>query len=108
MSHRIEKFSSTLKQCLGEILVNQIQDPKLQLTSVSEVKVSPDLKRAEVYVSSPEQDMETVMRHLNRARGYFKKQLPGKMSLKYVPELEFRELQTLNTNPNTSEPENQE
>ena len=91
MSHRIERFSSTLKQCLGDILVNNIQDPTLQFLSISEVSVNPDLKRAKIYISSPGQDPEIVLRHLHRAKGYFKKQLPVKMSLKYIPELEFKE-----------------
>jgi len=89
MSHRIARYTSTLKHCLGEILLHEINDPDLMLVTISEVSVSPDLKRARVLVSSPQRDIDRVLHGLERAKGFIKARLPHKMSLRFVPELIF-------------------
>lgn len=89
MSHRIERFASTLKHSLGDILMNEMANPELQFLSIADVLVSPDLKRAKVYISVPGDNINQVIVTLAKAKGYIKKKLPQKMALKYVPELIF-------------------
>jgi ribosome-binding factor A len=89
MSIRKQRFISTLKHCLGDIILNEIRNPELQLISISEVKISNDLKRAWIYVSSPTHEADDIIKELNNAKGFIKKRLPKKMSLRYVPDLEF-------------------
>ena len=36
---------------ISELLVRELKDPRIGLTTVTEVKMSPDLKQARVYVS---------------------------------------------------------
>lgn len=90
MSIRKQRFLSTLKHSLGDIMLNEIQNPELQLISISEVKISNDLKKAWIYVSSPTHDIDDIIQKLNKAKGFIKRRLPEKMSLRYVPELEFQ------------------
>ncbi|KAF5433504.1 ribosome-binding factor A [Candidatus Methanophagaceae archaeon] len=85
MTYRKQRFISTLKQSLGDILLNEIHNPELQFISISEVSISNDLKKARIYVSSPTQNIENIIEQLNKAKGFIKKRLPEKMSLKYVP-----------------------
>jgi len=89
MSFRIEKFSSTLKHCIGDILLNEIDDPKLKLVTLLEVDMSKDLKTAKVYVSSTNLDCDDFLAHLNNAKGLIKRSIAKKMYLKYVPEIIF-------------------
>ena len=96
MSHRIGRFSSTLKQNLADIIINDINNPHLKSISITEVIVSPDLKKARVYVScatgdDPKggHDINDLIRQLTRARGFIKRNLAQRMYLKYVPELFF-------------------
>jgi len=89
MSHRIERFTSTLRHCLGEILLNEIDNPELQLLSIAEVLVSPDLKSAKIFISTPGNNIDQLVMKLTKAKGFIKKKLPQKMALKYVPELIF-------------------
>lgn len=90
MSHRIERFSSTLKQSLADILMNDVNNPHLKAVSITAVRVSPDLKKARVYVtSSSGEKMEDIIMHLDRARGFIKRTLAQRMYLKYVPEFFF-------------------
>lgn len=102
MSHRKERFTSTLRQCLADILVKDMNDPLLKSVFISEVIVSPDLKKAKVFVSSSpvpgfgdengskaESDLDQLVPRLTNAKGFIKRALAGRMYLKYIPELMF-------------------
>jgi ribosome-binding factor A len=89
MSHRVERFSSTLKQCIADILMNEMNNPKLKNVVISDVIVSDDLKKARVFVSSTAGDVDGVLAGLEKARGFIKRSLGKRMYLKYVPELFF-------------------
>ncbi len=93
MSHRIERFSSTLQHSLADILLNDVNDPHLKSVSITEVLVSPDLKKARVFVShaagSEQEDPGELLGRLERAKGFIKRTLARRMYLKYVPELFF-------------------
>jgi ribosome-binding factor A len=89
MPFRIERFSSTLKHCVGDILLNEINNPRLKLITILEVNVSKDLKKARIYVSSTNTDYDDFLVQLNKTKGLIKKLLAKKMYLKYVPEITF-------------------
>jgi len=93
MSHRKERFTSTLKQCLAEILMIEMGNPLFRSVSIIDVLVSPDLKKARVFVSlnliSDTDERETLATKLIKAKGFIKHLLNQKMYLKYIPELEF-------------------
>lgn len=102
MSHRKERFSSTLKQCLAEILIKDMNDPLLKSVFVYDVIVSPDLKKAKVFVSlspipgfaddidsNPESELDQLIPRLTNAKGFIKRALAERMYLKYIPELMF-------------------
>jgi ribosome-binding factor A len=102
MSHRMERFSSTLRQCLADILIKDMNDPLLKSVFISDVIVSPDLKKAKVFVSTspapgfadntdsdPESDLDQLVPRLTNAKGFIKRALAGRMYLKYIPELMF-------------------
>lgn len=91
MSHRIERFASTLKQCLADILLNEAGNPHLKSVIITDIIVNPDLKKARVYitVSGGGDTIESVTHQLDQAKGYIKKLLAQKMYLRYIPELIF-------------------
>ncbi|MCK4835250.1 MAG: 30S ribosome-binding factor RbfA [Candidatus Aminicenantes bacterium] len=90
MPYRIQRFSSTLKHSLGEILLNELSNPEFRFISISEVSLSNDLKKARVFISSPNDNIDEILIQLKKAKGFIKKLLPEKMKLKYIPELEFQ------------------
>jgi len=89
MSYRVERFSSTLKQHLADILSTEIENPHLRTVSIYDVVVSPDLKKARIYVSSLKLAPDDLVQKLTQARGFIKKILADRMYLKYMPELIF-------------------
>ena len=57
--------------------------------TVTEVRVSPDLRNATVFVLPLEGEAEPMVAGLNRAAGYLRGQLGRAVQLKYLPALNF-------------------
>ncbi|GEM_PF-1443994 len=91
MSHRIERFSSTLRHCLAEILMNETNNPLFKSAVITEVITDADLRRARIFVSSPLDNLDNIVTQLMKASGFIKRSLAKRMILKYVPELVFLE-----------------
>lgn len=89
MSHRTEKFASTLKQSLAEILMFESDNPDFKSVSITHVSVTGDLKSAKILVSSYSTDPDGLIDELAKAAGYLKRMLARKMYMKYIPELAF-------------------
>ena len=72
-----------------------IRDPLIENTviSISEVRMSPDLKIATAYIAPlGDIDHAAVVAALNRSRGYIRKRVtPALRQLKYMPDLRFRD-----------------
>jgi len=91
MSYRLEKFASTLRQALGEILNRDSLNPDFKFVSIVEVRLGPDLKKATVFITCPPGDTDHILEQLNRSQGLIKRQLDRKMILRHMPELQFVE-----------------
>jgi ribosome-binding factor A len=89
MSYRLEKFASTMKQALGEILVEDSLNPDFKFVTISRISLSSDLKKADIFISSPLQALDDVLQQLHHSQGFIKRQLAKKMILRYMPELKF-------------------
>ncbi len=89
MSHRIERFASTLKHCIADILVNEMGNPILRNVVISDVVVEHDLRKAKIYVSSPIDDLDEIVVQLTKAKGIIKRSVGKRMYLKYIPDLLF-------------------
>lgn len=68
------------------------RDPDLSGVSitVTEVRISPDLRNATAYVTPlGGRDMKKVVAALNRASGYFRREIAREVQLRVVPEIDF-------------------
>jgi len=92
MHYRHLRVAELIKEALGVILLEDIRDPDLQgLITISEVEVTPDLKRARVYyrVHGEDEEWARAERGFKRARKYIRHLLGEHVFLKYIPEIDF-------------------
>lgn len=91
MSRRIDRVEEACKEELSEILQREVKDPRVGFVTITKVKVTPDLRRARVYVSmmEEEEEAENTLAGLESARGYLRSHLGKHLRLKFLPELEF-------------------
>jgi ribosome-binding factor A len=92
-SRRIARINELLRDELAELLKREINDEAITgvLLSITNVETSPDLHTAHVYYSvygTDEEKAETG-KHLTKAAGFLRRQLMGRLDLRYTPHLEF-------------------
>lgn len=87
---RSQRMAEQLRRELAEIVRDEIKDPRMGFTSFTEVRMSRDLSHAVIYCSvlNPEQQDETV-EILNRAVGFFRKEIARRIRARIVPTLKF-------------------
>ena len=92
-SQRQLRVGELLRHALTEILDRGIvRDPDLAgvAITVSEIRVSPDLRNATAYVMPLGGiDCDIVVEALRRAAPFLRRNLAGKLTMKYVPNLLF-------------------
>jgi ribosome-binding factor A len=92
-SQRQLRVGEMLRHALTQVLLEaHIHDPELAERSitVTEVRLSPDLKNATVYVMPLGGDAAaTVLPALRRAAAFLRGQLARQVELRYTPRLQF-------------------
>lgn len=88
---RQQRVTELLFEELSIMVANELDDPKLSLVTVTSVNVSRDLKNAKVYVNHQSEDVahQNVLKGLQRAAPYLRRQLAERCGLRIVPELSF-------------------
>jgi len=91
MTRRQARVADLIKAEIANLLIKEIRDPHLGFTSVTRVRMSPDLRYANVYVSvyGNEEERTESMEALRRARGYIRRLVNRQLRLRYSPEIRF-------------------
>ncbi|MDE2562596.1 MAG: 30S ribosome-binding factor RbfA [Sphingomonadales bacterium] len=92
-SVRLLKVGEQVRHVLSELLTRQeVHDETLSAHSVSvtEVRMSPDLRHASVYVKPLlGADEEDVLKALRTHTAYFQREVAGRLKLKYAAKIRF-------------------
>ncbi|MDD2388716.1 MAG: 30S ribosome-binding factor RbfA [Desulfobacterales bacterium] len=88
---RSDRVGVLIQQVLSDILRKGIQDPRLDLTTISAVKMSRDLRTAKIYfvTSGGDEKREAAEQAFQHALGFIKRSLASQLNLRYMPELKF-------------------
>ncbi|MHB8620345.1 MAG: 30S ribosome-binding factor RbfA [Chloroflexota bacterium] len=93
MSRRVERVQSLIRHELGQILQQDVKDPRIDgLVSIIAVEVTPDLRLARVFLSiygTKEQEKE-ALGALKSAQPFLRRELGSRLDLRYAPELDLR------------------
>jgi len=97
MSIRTERVASVIKERIGAILVHDYNNPSYGFITVTDVKMTPDLKIAKVYVSvfGSEQVKAKAMKMLEGEKQHIRGLVASHVQLKFAPALQFYLDQTL-------------
>lgn len=91
MSIRTERVASLIKEEIGAILVREYGDQTSGLTTVTDVRMSGDLKNAKVYFSilGAQAMREHTMQMLESERSRIRSLVGSRLRLKFTPALQF-------------------
>ena len=85
------RVAEMLQHELATMITFDLRDPRLAFVSVTRVQVSPDLRHANVYISSldGEESAAETLAAVRNASGFLRRELGSRTNLRYVPELAF-------------------
>ena len=92
-SHRPDRVGEQIRDELSALLSRgAVHDPGIGFITLTRVKVSPDLQQARVFYTSLGDDKarKETTKALARATPFLRRQIGAVLSLRRVPELEFR------------------
>lgn len=90
MAYRIDKLEHLLKEEVSMVFLHKLHDPALGLITVTNVKLSPDLKIAKIYISVFEREKrDGVIEKIRDRTGFIRTELAHRIRIKFIPELKF-------------------
>lgn len=90
---RIRRVNEAVREVLAEHL-HDLKDPRIGFVTVTDVRTSNDLKRAEVFYTVLPDDTETreaTVAGLGSATPLLRRELGAQLRLRHVPDLQFVE-----------------
>lgn len=88
---RAERVGGLIQQILSDLLRRDVNDPRLQMATISRVSVTKDLRLARIYFATAggKASSADTAQGFRSAAGFIKRRLGPQLGLRYMPELEF-------------------
>jgi ribosome-binding factor A len=94
MNRRLERLNDQIQEELGNIILFEVRDPRLEgrLVSITNVDVSPDLFNARVSVSvmGTAKEQDEALKALTAAASFFHRELKARLEIRRIPFIEFK------------------
>ena len=91
MMRRPERLAETLREEIAEVVGFELDDPRVEMVTVTDVSVSDDLRDAKVYVliDGNEDEITAALKALQRASVFVRQQVAMNLSMRFAPHLHF-------------------
>jgi ribosome-binding factor A len=88
---RPERLAEQIKEEVSLIIAGEVEDPRVGSVTVTDAKLSADLRHAKVYVSviGTENEVKGSLAALRHASGFIRAQLGAVLRMRHTPELHF-------------------
>ncbi len=88
---RSQRIASQMQRELAQLIQFEVKDPRVGLVTVSGVDVSRDFSYAKVYVTvmGDAADIDEMVKALNNAAGFLRRELRKSLTMRSVPQLQF-------------------
>jgi|YNPNPStandDraft_1061719.scaffolds.fasta_scaffold28885_3 ribosome-binding factor A len=92
-----QRVAEQIQEILSRLIQLEVRDPRLQGLTIMDVEIDRELMYATVYVNSllGEEMRGEVMKGLQAATGFLRRELAAQVHLRHTPELRFRWDETL-------------
>ena len=88
---RPQRLGEQIRAEISALLVSEVKDPRIGFATVTDVRVTPDLCQAWVYISvlGSAEEQEQTLAGFRAAHSYIRRELAHRLSLRRMPELAF-------------------
>ena len=91
---RSDRIADLIKVEISKVLSHEVKDPRVQGITVLNVLLTPDMKKADIFISNSnsfnEIDSEEVKIGLEKAKGFIRRKLSRNLNLRRTPEIFFK------------------
>ncbi len=96
-TRRQRQVAELIHQEISLLIQRQVRDPRLGFVTVTDVDVTQDLRQATIYVSvmGDDDEVKQTLAGLESAAGFFRHELGSTLTLRFIPELLFRQDKSL-------------
>ncbi len=86
------KIAERIREELSELLVRNVEDPRLNGITITDVEVDRELAYANIYISAVEGSSRSaeILAGLDHAQGFLRSELAHRIELRVFPRLRFR------------------
>ena len=88
---RLQRIADRIRQELSDMLIRELNDPRLKFVNVTDVKVDKEFAYADIFVSALEgvQRSTEILEGLESASGFIRRTLANRVELRVFPRLRF-------------------
>jgi ribosome-binding factor A len=88
---RPERLGESLKIEISEVVGFELNDPRLEMVTVTDVEVASDLRDAKVYVliRGTQEEVDKALKTLRHAATYVRQQVAMNLDLRHAPHIHF-------------------
>jgi ribosome-binding factor A len=88
---RPERLAESLKEEIAEVVGFELTDPRVEMVTVTDVEVSPDLRDAKVYVFIPgsRDEIDAALKSLRHAAAFVRQQVAMNLEMRFAPHIHF-------------------
>jgi ribosome-binding factor A len=86
---RNARVADRIREELARLLREEVRDPGIGFVTLTEVRLAPDLRHAQVLVTVLGDDPQESVRALNRAVPFLRRSLARTAGLRFTPRLRF-------------------
>lgn len=88
---RANRVAERIHEIVASLVTNRLKDPRLELVTVTDVRVTGDLQHATVFYTAygDERKLRDAGRALNRAKGNIRSHVGRQLGLRLTPTIEF-------------------
>ncbi len=88
---RADRISGMIQVAITELLRKKMQNPKVEMATITGVKLTADLMIADVYITvfGGKKKIADAMEGFKESKGFIKKSIAPKLGLRFMPELRF-------------------
>lgn len=91
MQHRPVRLAQELKSEISAIITRELPHHRLGFITITDVKVSPDLRYARVFISvlGPSEDRKRTLETLDSEKAFIRQLIGRRFRLRHTPEITF-------------------
>jgi len=91
VSRRVQRVGDAVRETIADLLLRDVRDPRVGMVTLTDVRMSPDLRCARVAFSTlGDADARAAsLAGLRSASGFIRKEVARRLHLRVAPEIRF-------------------